>query len=104
MSDTPRTDARLGYENEHHGANMLCRELERELNQAIKERDENKAGWDRCSIACYELEKKKNAEIASLQRQNQMLRDTEAMALRELEELRIENKRLMRHKPDSIFK
>ena len=36
MSDTPRTDARLGYENEHHGANMLCRELERELTQVKK--------------------------------------------------------------------
>ena len=79
MSDTPRTDARLGYGNEHHGANMLCRELERELNQAIKERDEwmlkaakairqhddalkdvesNKAGWDRASLVALSLEQR----------------------------------------------
>ena len=84
MSDTPRTDARLGYGNEHHGANMLCRELERELNQAIKERDEwmlkaakairqhddalkdvasNKAGWDRASLTALDLEQRlKRAE------------------------------------------
>ena len=60
MSDTPRTDARLGYENEHHGANMLCRELERELNQAIKERDENKAGWDTCRIVALRLQRERN--------------------------------------------
>ena len=81
MSDTPRTDARLGYGNEHHGANMLCRELERELNQAIKERDEwmlkaakairqhddalkdvesNKAGWDRASLVALRLERERN--------------------------------------------
>ena len=63
MSDTPRTDARLGYENQHHGANMLCREFERELNQAIKERDENKAGWDRASLTALNLEQRiKRAE------------------------------------------
>ena len=84
MSDTPRTDARLGYENQHHGANMLCREFERELNQAIKERDDwmlkaakairqhdealkdvesNKAGWDRASLTALNLEQRlKRAE------------------------------------------
>lgn len=46
MSDTPRTDARLGYGNEHHGANMLCRELERELNAAIKELDDARRAFD----------------------------------------------------------
>ena len=90
MSDTPRTDARLGHENQHHGANMLCRELERELNQAIKERDEarrafddidmcklgqapcawaiqlikqrdeNKAGWDNASLVALRLERERN--------------------------------------------
>ena len=61
MSDTPRTDARLGYENEHHGANMPCRELERELNQAIEERDELKRefGFTYCTYCgrMFEIDK-----------------------------------------------
>ena len=86
MSDTPRTDARLGWgwNNYFSSAGKLCRELERELNQAIKERDDwmlkaakairqhdealkdvesNKAGWDRASLTALNLEQRlKRAE------------------------------------------
>ena len=72
MSDTPRTDARLGWgwNNYFSSALKLCRELERELAQTnkamirlLQERDENKAGWDRASLTALDLEQRlKRAE------------------------------------------
>lgn len=59
-SDTPRTDARLGHENQHHGANMLCRELERELAAMTADRDEQRAGWDKASLTALRLERERN--------------------------------------------
>ena len=87
MSDTPRTDASqddLLYADTYTAwlqMSQLARKLERELNQAIKERDEwmlkaakairqhddalkdvesNKAGWDRASLVALRLERERN--------------------------------------------
>ena len=65
MSDTPRTDmVRPPYiELQDFVPASFARQLERELAQAIKGRDENKAGWDRASLVAYEMEKRaKRAE------------------------------------------
>ncbi len=66
MSDTPRTDASqddLLYADTYTAwlqMSQLARKLERELNQAIKERDENKVGWDNASLVALRLERERN--------------------------------------------
>lgn len=91
MSDTPRTDARLGYENQHHGANMLCREFERELNQAIKERDELKRefGFTYCAYCgrMFEIDKPDAADAIG-----EHIRTCKKHPMRLVERVRDENK------------
>ena len=73
MSETPRTDAALKsfytppYNFRFCDLTDFTAKLERELAQAIKARDENKAGWDSCSLTALRLEQERNRAVRCLQ-------------------------------------